>query len=85
MGPPTSGPRAALERFGLRTLLGGWRRGYRQVAGRPAGMAPFYAWAGVAIARDLAPRPGRAGLPPAALDALHRWTSEQKRRAGVAG
>jgi hypothetical protein len=48
-------------------------------------MAPFYAWAGVAIARDLAPRPGRAGLPPAALDALRGWTAEQKRRAGVAG
>ena len=34
-------------------------------------------------ARDLAPRPGRAGFPPAALADLRRWAADRARQAGV--
>lgn len=44
-------------------VLGGWRQGYQQIAGALTGMAPFHAWAGALMRRDLAPRLGRADLP----------------------
>jgi aminoglycoside phosphotransferase (APT) family kinase protein len=85
MMPPTPGLRRAGEKLVLGLLARGWRRGYRQVAGRPTGLAPYRAWAGAVIARDLAPRPGRSGLPLPVLAELQRWTAEQKHRAGLPG
>ncbi len=50
-----SPPARLLARGVVRLFERGWRRGYRGVAGRPTGLAPFYAWAGAVMARDLAP------------------------------
>lgn len=84
--PVTPGPAAPLEWLARRALLAGWRRGYRQVAGWPAGLAPFYAWAGAVMLRDRGPRPDRpGGLPPRDLARVRRWTATWKRRAGLAG
>lgn len=47
-------------------------------------LAPFLAWAGLVMLRDLSPRPGRADLPWLTEDYLvrvRRWTSEMTRRA----
>jgi hypothetical protein len=74
----------------LRSLLElGWRAGYRRATG-PEGalsqdLAPFYAWAGAMMARDLAPKVGRPGvwLRPEDLARIRRWTSHWKRRAGI--
>ncbi len=70
----------------LRVFEAGWRRGYREQAGRRlAGLAPFYAWAGAAMAHDLAPRRGTPhGPPDAVYAAIARWTARWKRRAGIA-
>lgn len=80
--PPGASPLLAI---GRRALERGWRGGYRQVAGPLGGMAPFYAWAGAVMARDLAPKIGRPGvwLEPRHLDAVRRWTAAWKRRAGL--
>ena len=70
-----------------RVLAAGWRRGYRQDAGSADEMAPFYAWAGAVMERDLAPRVGRPDLPwltPAYLARVHRWAVAWQARAGVA-
>jgi aminoglycoside phosphotransferase (APT) family kinase protein len=68
-----------------RLLEAGWRRGYADLAGRPTGMAPFYAWAGAMLLRDLAPRPGRAaGLSERGRRRVQRWTDMWKARAGIA-
>jgi aminoglycoside phosphotransferase (APT) family kinase protein len=80
----SSAGQAMVKRLAIGMLIRGWRRGYAEVAGPPGDLAPFHAWAGVAIERDLTPRSGRHGLPPRALAGLRRWTAEQKRRAGVA-
>ena len=45
----------------VRVFEAGWRRGYRRTAGRPADMAPYYAWAGAVMLRDRGPRPDRPG------------------------
>lgn len=45
----------------VRVFEAGWRRGYRRIAGRPADMAPYYAWAGAVMLRDRGPRPDRPG------------------------
>lgn len=68
----------------LRAFKRGWRRGYRAAAGPLAGMAPFYAWAGAMMARDLAPRRGRPGqgLTDDHFARLARWTAAWTRRAG---
>lgn len=65
-------------------LLRGWQQGYREIAGPLTGMAPFYAWAGALMHRDLAPRLGRADLPwltEAWLGEVQRWTDEWRSRA----
>jgi aminoglycoside phosphotransferase (APT) family kinase protein len=67
-----------------RALEAGWRRGYREVAGLVSGMAPFYAWAGAVMVRDLSPRLERPDLPwltPAFLDRVQTWTKVWRARA----
>lgn len=73
------------ERAARHRLLRGWRRGYRDVAGPLRDLAPFHAWAGANIRRDVAHRLGQPGsyVTPAYLDRLQRYTAYWKRRAGV--
>ncbi len=54
---------------------------------RVGGMAPFYAWAGGAMARDLAPKLGRPGvwLEPRHIEAIAGWAAGWRRRAGLPG
>jgi aminoglycoside phosphotransferase (APT) family kinase protein len=70
-----------------RLFIAGWRRGYREVAGPISGMAPFYAWAGEVMIRDLTPRLGRPDLPWLDLQFLERvrqWADGWRERAGCA-
>ena len=74
-----------LESAVRRAFIAGWRRGYRGVAGPVGGMAPFYAWAGAVMIRDLTPRLGRPELPWLDLQFLERvrqWADGWRERAG---
>jgi aminoglycoside phosphotransferase (APT) family kinase protein len=76
---------APAARTTLRLLEAGWRHGYRRAAGPVDGMAPFSAWAGAVMERDLAPRLGRPDLPwltPEYLARVRRWTADRRARAG---
>lgn len=67
-----------------RLLLSSWRNGYEASAGPLTGMAPFHAWAGALMQRDLAPRLGRADLPwltEAWLSRVQHWTDTRRMRA----
>ncbi len=68
-----------------RLLMLAWQRGYRDVAGPLGDMAAFYAWAGAAMLRDLAPRAARAEhwMQPDDLEPARAWTARWKRRAGL--
>jgi aminoglycoside phosphotransferase (APT) family kinase protein len=71
-----------------RVLAAGWRHGYRSAAGwfpGSAGLAPYYAWAGAVMERDVGRRLGQPGVPfaPADLEGIRRWTAGWRRRAGV--
>jgi aminoglycoside phosphotransferase (APT) family kinase protein len=84
-GPLDPGVPWLLESAVRRALIGGWRRGYRDVAGAVGGMAPFYAWAGAVTIRDLTPRLGRPDLPWLDLPYLERvrqWADAWRVRAG---
>jgi hypothetical protein len=65
-----------------RTFAWSWQQGYRQVAGPLNDMPLFYAWAGAAMARDLAPRVTN----PASwwqerhIAAIRRWAERWKWR-----
>jgi aminoglycoside phosphotransferase (APT) family kinase protein len=69
-------------RLALRLVEQNWRRGYRAVAGPVGGMAPFYAWAGVAMLNDLAPRLGTS-VTEEELAPVRRWADYWSARAGV--
>jgi aminoglycoside phosphotransferase (APT) family kinase protein len=62
-----------------------WWHGYWQVAGQVDDLAAFYAWAGAAMQRDLAPRVARAEhwMQPAHLEPVRRWTARWKQRANI--
>jgi aminoglycoside phosphotransferase (APT) family kinase protein len=66
-------------------LARAWRRGYELAAGALGDMAPFYAWAGAVMLRDLGPRAARpgSGLRPEQLEPVRRWMNTWKRRAGL--
>jgi hypothetical protein len=69
-----------------RAFIAGWRHGYRPLAGRVTGMAPFYAWAAAVMRHDLAPRVGRTDLPwltPALLADIRRWGDRWRAAAGL--
>jgi aminoglycoside phosphotransferase (APT) family kinase protein len=74
---PPGSPPAALVLGARRVLEAGWRNGYQAVAGRFGQMAPFYAWAGAMMERDLAAKLGRPGvwLQPSDLSSIRRWTA----------
>jgi aminoglycoside phosphotransferase (APT) family kinase protein len=74
IAPGLPGPLQAAVR---RAFVAGWRRGYRRVMGPVTTMAPFYAWAGRVMVRDLSPRVGRPDIPwltPALLAEVQRWS-----------
>lgn len=76
LAPLPAGPIGAAMRSGLRILEAGWRRGYERQAGPMGDLAPFYAWAGAMMERDLAPRLGRPDAPwltEAHLARIRRW------------
>jgi aminoglycoside phosphotransferase (APT) family kinase protein len=76
-----------LESLVRRAFIAGWRRGYRSVAGPISGMAPFYAWAGAVMIRDLTPRLGRPDLPwldLQFLEQVRQWADGWRERAGCA-
>ncbi len=84
-GPADPAVPLPIARATRRVLDAGWRHGYRQVAGRIAGMAPFYAWAGAVMVRDLAPRLGRPDLPwltAAYLERVRAWADGWRTKAG---
>lgn len=80
--PPGAPPELDRAR---RALLAGWEAGYQQQAGSSGDMALFYAWAGAAMLRDLAPKLGdsRVWLDVRHLDRVRRWTRAWKHRAGL--
>jgi aminoglycoside phosphotransferase (APT) family kinase protein len=73
--PPSSMPAAVTVAL-RRVLEAAWRSGYQAVAGPYEQMAPFYAWAGAMMERDLAAKIGRPGiwLQKSDLAGIHRWT-----------
>jgi aminoglycoside phosphotransferase (APT) family kinase protein len=76
-------PVAAIMRW---VFIAGWRRGYRLAPGPVTSMAAFYAWAGLVMARDLAPRVGRPDLPwltPALLAEIGSWAEHWRTVAGL--
>ncbi len=82
--PHEPGPTATALRLLSRLLEAGWRRGYRAVAGPLGGMAPFYAWAGIALLNDLAPHAGQPAdrLATAHTAPIRRWIARWERVAG---
>jgi hypothetical protein len=75
---------ALVQVFARRAFVAGWRHGYRDAAGPMTGMAPFYAWAGAVMVRDLTPRLGRPDLPwltPGVLEHVDQWSEAWKLHA----
>jgi aminoglycoside phosphotransferase (APT) family kinase protein len=66
------------ERLILKIFELGWRYGYEQKSDSLGAMAPFYAWAGVVMERDLAQK-----REPDDLARIHAWATRWKERAGV--
>jgi aminoglycoside phosphotransferase (APT) family kinase protein len=77
LAPTSPGLAGRIELVLRRLLEEGWRRGYMLAAGWPRDLAPFHAWAGDAMYRDLAPKLGRPGIPltQADLDRIRSWTA----------
>jgi aminoglycoside phosphotransferase (APT) family kinase protein len=68
-----------------RVLATAWRRGYEQVAGTQHDLAPFFAWAGMAMVHDLS---HRVASPDHWFEARHiehvrRWARRWVRRSGI--
>ena len=85
--PLEPGPMRVPTSLVLWLLWLGWRRGYEGISGRVAEqeMAPYYAWAGHLMVRDLTPKIGRPGvwLREGNLASVQRWAAGWQRRAGV--
>jgi hypothetical protein len=70
----------------LRVFEAGWQRGYRRIAGRPSGMAPYHAWAGAVMLRDRGPRPDRpGGMAAREVGRVRAWMERWKKRAERGG
>ncbi|HEV8634153.1 MAG TPA: phosphotransferase [Chloroflexota bacterium] len=68
-----------------RVMAAAWSRGYRAVAGEPAEMPLFHAWAGAAMVRDWAHRVEDPGhwVTDEQLVPARRWSAHWKRAARV--
>jgi aminoglycoside phosphotransferase (APT) family kinase protein len=65
----------------------GWRAGHQASADPLSGMAPFHAWAGALMPRELTPRLGRADLPWLTDEwraGVQLWTDSWRSRANRA-
>jgi aminoglycoside phosphotransferase (APT) family kinase protein len=85
---PLAGRPLSVAVIARRAFVAGWRHGYRGMAGRVTGMAPFYAWAAAVMRHDLAPRVGRVDLPwltPALLAEIRRWEDRWRATANRDG
>lgn len=83
--PPLPPGTPAVVQLVMRPLLeAAWRAGYRQLQPTDpfVGMAPFYAWAGAMMERDLRPKLGRPGvwLQESDLARIQRWAAAWKQR-----
>lgn len=83
-------PRSDSLALGLvrRLFTLGWQRGYQRAGGTVGDgrdMALFYAWAGIGMARNLAPRVARpdSWWEQRHIDAIRRWAEGWKQRAGL--
>ncbi len=82
LAPLQAGPVGLAARATIRLLEAGWRRGYEREAGPVGDLAPFYAWAGTMMVRDLAPRLGHPDAPwltEAHFARIRRWTEQAMR------
>jgi hypothetical protein len=70
------GNRPIRESIVRRVFERGWRSGYEQKGASFRDLPLFYAWAGVVMERDLAPK--RA---PEDLARIHQWTMRWKEKA----
>jgi aminoglycoside phosphotransferase (APT) family kinase protein len=83
---PLGGLASPVAAIARQAFGAGWRHGYRGMAGRVTGMAPFYAWAAAVMRHDLAPRVGWTDLPwltPALLAGIRRWGESWRTAAGL--
>ncbi len=82
--PWSPGPSLRVAAF-RRLLAAAWRRGYEQVRGRQRDLAPFLAWAGMAMVHDLSPRVAdpEHWFEARHVDAIRRWAQRWRARAGV--
>jgi aminoglycoside phosphotransferase (APT) family kinase protein len=64
----------------LRHFERGWRAAYTRAASWPADLAPFYAWAGAVMERDLAGK-----RTPEVFGRVRAWTRRWQARATVSG
>ena len=80
--PPGAQPAPPIAR---RLLELAWRSGFRQAAGPMGDLAPFHAWAGALMLRDLAPRLRERGgwLDSRDLEPVRRWTAAWRRRSEI--
>lgn len=79
-------PRPSLPMAAFRRLLAtAWRRGYEQAGGRLHDLAPFLAWAGMAMVHDLSPRVANPDhwFEARHIDGIRRWAERWRRRAGI--
>jgi aminoglycoside phosphotransferase (APT) family kinase protein len=79
---PRPSPRTAALR---RLLATAWRRGYEQVGGKLHDLAPFLAWAGMAMVHDLSPRVANPDhwFEARHLEHIRRWARHWKRKSGI--
>ncbi|HET7772164.1 MAG TPA: aminoglycoside phosphotransferase family protein [Chloroflexota bacterium] len=77
--PLEPGPMRVPSRLVLWLVWLGWRRGYQGAAGTlgEAELAPYFAWAGHLMVRDLTPKIGRPGvwLREEDLESVRRWAA----------
>jgi aminoglycoside phosphotransferase (APT) family kinase protein len=79
-------PRPSLRIAAFRRLLAAaWRRGYEQAGGTLHDLAPFFAWAGMAMVHDLSPRVASPDhwFEARHIDQVRRWAQHWKQRAGI--
>lgn len=69
-----------LQRLRLRVFDLAWRIGYQRAGGHLNEMSLFYAWAGIVLQRNLAPRYQHA---PQELAPARHWTNTWMARAGL--
>jgi aminoglycoside phosphotransferase (APT) family kinase protein len=87
VAPIPPGPLRPLMRLARRLLASGWRHGYEETTGKLDNdeLAPFLAWAGAVMLREMEPRAreGRAWPTLDDLEPIRRWRDSWRARAGI--